>query len=209
MKNSILLCVVTATLFLTGCSASYDMELGDFYMTNETLTISNFDDICPIENFDECISEIFHTVINLKFDKEVKSDSSYDLIIARDKTKLKNLNSDYELLQYFGNLSFDKKHKTISFYPNYGKCETIFRNNKNSKLTINLTFPFLVKDHNAKYVSEDVYTWEYNLDNCDEGISIKYIPLSLRRIVVYSGLAVFGILTTILVVKKVKKINEI
>lgn len=187
---------------LCGCNATYNIDINKDKTSKEELIIENIGDYYSSESIDDLIKDSF--LIHDSIDYNIEG---LNLIINRDSDNYIDLNDNYEIKNNFGTLKVNSKR--ITFIPDYEKCIFLFSDGgeyvSNDELTINVNIPFKVSKSNAIDVKDNLYTWKYNINNCDRELYIEInnsLPILLRIIIILTI-----VILSVLVILKLKK-NE-
>ena len=198
-------------LFLTGCSANYDISLEKNGKIKENVEIQ-------IDNNDTNVNHI----------KEIKNNLNekinYKLKIVDDNiviTYEKNYNNieDYILnsiayKQYFNDIEFNKSsvNTTINAISNFNKNSISINNdniNKINYLQINLKSNLNILEENSDVKSGNVYSWIYNGKSNSKKIYFKYSSSSndniVKSIITISTILIITIITVIIIYKNIKR----
>ncbi len=191
--------ILVIILFITGCSASYDLEINKDNSSLETIVFDKID--YSSDEINSIVDEYNINNIKTKYENN-------RIILKRESPMYYNLNNDYAIMNYFGNIKINKDK--ISFKPNYDKCIFLFSDGgeyiSDDKININVKIPFKVTSSNADKIDVKTYTWTYTINNCNKEI---YVELSNSNISIFSIIVcVFFIAMVVLLVIYKKKSNN-
>lgn len=198
-KIIILICLL---LLLCGCNATYNIEINNDKKSKEELIIENIEDYYSLESIDDLVNDSFLIPDHVDYSIE-----GSNLIVNRSLNNYINLNDNYEIKNNFGELKVNSKR--ISFIPDYDKCIFLFSDGgeyiSNDELIINVNIPFKVSKSNATSVQDNIYTWKYNINNCNNEL---YIEMSNNSSVLLRVIIILVVvILAVLVILKLKK-NE-
>lgn len=199
-------------LFLTGCSANYDLKIdGNKVEEKAKIQIEDTD-----TNFDKVESII--RLLNLKKSEyKIVRDSS-DLNISY--TKSYSGIEDYVLnstlyKQVFNEIDITKtKDKTLlSTSANFDNTDNFSINKDNDinidYLQININSKLPIISQNADTINQDNYTWIYNKKQLSKEINIAFLNkaniFSIKSIVVASLLVVSSIFIGVIIYRRFKE----
>lgn len=194
-KNKLyLVFIMIFTLLLTGCSASYNLNISDNVITEE-LIVNNYDSLSwnndvGNKTYKDLINETYKTPIPVlnytpgifenTFELEgydyykktlINSSNNYGLILSYSFNKNNYeystiVNNSYNVF----NIDSDNNSTIITVYGDENIFETY---NMLDEIQINITLPYNVTYSNSDKVSNNTYTWIINKEN----VSIKQIML--------------------------------
>ena len=189
--------LVIILIFLSGCNATYNVEINSDDGSTEILTIHN--NKYSKGEINSIISEIFLSDADLSLQM-----IDNDLIIKRNNIDYHSLNNSYAIKEYFGsiNISSDK----ISFVPDYDKCIFLFSDGgeyvSDDDIEINITLPFKIKKSNADKVNDKTYTWIYNINECKKEAYIEVNNYNIVKPIILIVISIILIITLVFIKKK-------
>lgn len=219
MKKIVML--VISILLLTGCSVKYNLTI------NEDLTVTEEAYLTGTESFFANYYKTTKTNVLKSFIdiyKDVLDENNYTYELKEDKIPYVIVNNKYDSVNNYINKSklFNGYFDEIKYTEdgNIRKIETVGFNDNNpddperfnvKELTISITCPFKVKNHNAKDVDKKTNTYYYDLSNNHKIIleydtSSKFNPnADLIKTLLICLLGVIGIWIAIIVLSKKNK----
>lgn len=182
------------SLFLTGCTAKYSLNISDIEVS-EYVTIQN--ERIIIENDNKMINTFnkdYGKYYNITFNDDLlidcydagKDDCSqfekeYPLIIEgyRKMNDINDLENSQVIKDFFGTVTVShNKITTISIRPK-DELKMIFSNVNLvspfiTSLEVSIFTPYNIINNNADKIEDNTYTWTYNKDNLDKVLTISY-----------------------------------
>ncbi len=168
-------------IVLSGCKASYYLEIKPDDSAEDQLTIYDY----------EKYYEGYDIIDVLPSNSEYDFGNEEGFVVTRKLDRYINLYKDNAISNYFGDIKIDSNK--LSFEPDYDKCIFLFSDGgeyvTDDTINISVKVPFKVKSSNASKVENDVYTWTYGINDCK---TTAYIELS--NSVVGVGTIVFAVI---------------
>ena len=165
--------IITLLIFITGCDVEYNIKINEFNEITESFNINK-----------------------LSFNNELEKEYIVNFYKIGDEYKkyyIKNIDNIYNAKYTYKNIEDYKNNSEFSANINYDIKGTKYEINYNVNLSdyllpdvndasvtgisnINyvITLPFTVIDTNGKKIDDNKYMWEFNEDNYEQNIYIKY-----------------------------------
>lgn len=184
MKKYLIL--VICALILTGCSATVDINVDDYYDTTEKTTISfNNSQAVGYESVNDYANkylDFYKSAIKLRKYSYTFDEGKTESIVTFNKEK-------EDICTYVNNNMFSVYLYNVLKCTDNGEYYIIQSEGVNSlslpsnkkkfnieELTINVKLPIRADENNADFIDENMYTWKYDL-NTQENKSI-YLKIS-------------------------------
>jgi len=188
MKKYLIL--IISILILTGCSATVNINVDDYYDTTEETIISfnnsqavNYD---GVEDYVNTYLDFYKSAIELRNYKyslnEGKNNSS--VIFTKEKEDICAYVNNNMFSVYLYNVlrcTEDNDYYVIRSEGVNSVSQPLNKKKFNiENLTINVTLPIRAYENNADFIDNNMYTWKYDL-NTNENKSI-YLKISKKEL---------------------------
>lgn len=173
MKKYLIL--VICALILTGCSATVDINVDDYYDTTEKTTISfNNSQAVGYESVNDYVNkylDFYKSAIELRkysytFDEGEKESS---VTFNKEKEDICTYVNNNMFSVYLYNVLKCTDDGEYYIIQSEGVNSLSLPSNKKKfnieKLTINVTLPIRAEENNADFIGENKYTWQYDLNS--------------------------------------------
>lgn len=217
MKKIKIVGILLATFLLSACSITYDIDINKLYGCSEKATIIDFSEEISGISYDEFVKEV-NSIGNYKID----SSNPNNVLINSKKCDLNKLIENGLLSDYITSFKIGRESTEIVFdeekfsylFTYYEEDEKI---STGLVVTVNMTVPFEVTEHNANEVNGNTYTWVFNKYIESPHIYIKYedakeVSQKWGSTTLYIAAGILGVLTLIVIfgiIIKSKSANKI
>lgn len=214
---------------LVGCEATYNLEI------NEDLNLKEEISALEDESYNDLAHDFLLDRISVSF--STRYDEIYDYTVISDKSKLGNkMTKRYDSLANFidnskvlkdlvKNYNIKETGDIISF--DIIASDKMYNRGDNAyvlipqNLSINITTPFLVTNTNADKKSGNTYTWNINENQRMAHVILSFDKTKLADhiyvlnfgvsydILLVIGIGLVLIVTTLIIIKKIRGINKI
>ena len=192
MKIVRLFFLIIVTIFITGCSVNYEIEIDENLFVKESLYFDEFNEVIK-ETYIKFEEEMQITVVENVHDitnrlramlgdsytiKAAFFDDRSGISITNNYSSLSNYQLSEITKRLYGSINFSKRGDIIDLVSKSPyKFEDIFIPDADflydiENFSVSIKLPFKVLEHNADKVSNNTYTW-----NFDYGMKDKYINL--------------------------------
>ncbi len=217
MKKIKIVGILLATFLLSACSVTYNIDINKLYGCSEKATIIDFSEEISGISYDEFVKEV-NSIGNYKID----GSNPNNILINSEKCDLNKLTKKGLLSDYITSFEIGRKSTEIVFdeekfsylFTYYEEDEKI---STGLVVTVNMTVPFEVTEHNANEVNGNTYTWVFNKYIESPHIYIKYedakeASQKWGSTILYIAAGILGVLALIVIfgiIIKSKNANKI
>lgn len=172
------LVVTLLVVFLTGCEATYDLDVSDGFLESTTAIPTTADDLYMILNYSTNIPAFTTDSFDPEDDDVYEDVEYYNYSYINNESLNLNYkyNDKYKLStiakQTLPNLTVSSD-KTVRIHAS-GDLNCFKQYDALEKVTINIKVPYEIVYQNADYVNNDVYTWVVTKDDLSTTIDIEY-----------------------------------
>lgn len=200
MKIKVFLLLICLTL-LSACNMDYSLEIKKDNSSEETIIIHDYSNYYNKNDVKEIIFSEFSDLSNITYDVN----DSY-ITINRKMLKYHDLNDDYIIDDHFGTIKADSGR--IIFTPDYEKCIFLFSDGgeyiSDDKIEVNIKIPFKIKNNNADKVTDNIYTWNYSINDCNKEINVELYETNIIPYIIILVVVILLVIGIIMFAKKIK-----
>ena len=178
LKKSLLLIII---LLLSGCSVEYNLVINKDLTINESVTAKEEEKVLrTLTGLDsnEAVNALYEKFNREGLNSTLSSKENDGNIIATVRARFNTL-EDYAsnfTSDLYKEVNVTKKDDIVTLtidqtapFTSEGRNVLVYDN-----ITVNITVPFTVTDHNADSVKKNTYTWIINKDGESKDIMISY-----------------------------------
>ena len=175
-------------ILLSGCSVEYDLTINDDSSINEKVVakeVTNRMEANTGINEEQSVSYLYDMFNRNNLNTKISTTNEENLTISTVTGSHKSIDKYVENFtsDIFEAANLSKKGNivTLSFNQSKKISSTSAKSLIYDDITVNITLPFKVIDHNADYYDRETYTWEIKKDEDLRKIEIKYDQSDLKN----------------------------
>ena len=199
MKKIKIILLVLLVLILTGCKGEYNLEINKDLSLKEEI---NFSIDNTGDTYDKTIELFENNNIDDSLYRVTQNDEYVNVHYEEEFTSFEDyiLNSKFYSM-FFGNEDFKKDNKSI-YYKGLANLKLDDNSNSSnlnnsyyiSNMNINLTIPFVIKDHNADSVNGNTLTWILDEENTFKNIKFSFDYLKKNNLYIIIIVLCLGVI---------------